>query len=69
MEHAMAQPTLWNLSRLLFYWCACFCPEFAPLSIWLSSGWNRMLLHSRAEFGAACRLGNAMRVETSEAIL
>jgi hypothetical protein len=66
----MVQPTLWNFPQILFYWCACFCPEFAlPLSIWLSSGWNGMLLHWRAEFGTACRLGGAMRAETSGAVL
>jgi hypothetical protein len=66
----MAQPTLCNLLRILLCWCAFFCPEFAlPLSIWLSSGWDGMLLRRRAESGAASRLGGGMRVETSEAIL
>ena len=53
----MAQPTLWNLPQLLLTWCACFCPEFAlMLSVWLSGGWNGLLLHWRADLRAACRV-------------
>jgi hypothetical protein len=62
----MTQPTLWNFPQLLLFWCVCLCPEFVlPLSIWLSSGWNGLLLHWRADLRKACLPGKGTREVTA----
>lgn len=63
-ERAMVQPTLGNLHQLLPYWCACFCPAFALLlSIWHNHGWSGRLLHWRAAFRTACRMGSGWAMQ------
>jgi hypothetical protein len=54
----MAQPSILSVPQFLLFCSAAFCPEFfLLLSVWLSSGWNGLLLHSRAELSTACGVG------------
>jgi hypothetical protein len=54
----MTQSPVSNFPGVLLMWCALLCPEFLlPLSVWLSSGWNGLLLHWRADLCAARQMG------------
>lgn len=58
----MAQPVVFTFPEILLTCCVLICPEFfLPLSVWLTGGWNGLLLHWRAGLCTACRMGRERR--------